>query len=624
MQKLRMSKYHPNRPSPQAIVVHEKGDKRPAQGARIGRHAFSPLRREKPLTSGLRLRYTDATPCRRTATRGEHDRMAKLRIIGPEGQEERSLLPHNTLGRHPSNTMQLLDRIVSKEHCHIDWVDGRYVLSDLGSLNGTYVNGQRVKKHPLSNGDEVSLGATRLVYMADSGSFSPVDGTHTDSPSQVRELTSSFAIVPEGVESQIRARLAPLSPPTFLPERSVQDQAILRADYEKLRVSYEVIRTIGVELDSDKLLHKVLDCAFQLLPADRGVILLYDDQHELAPRCIRSRRPADDEAILLSRTILNEVLREKAAVMSHDVSLDARFQAAQSIILQGIRSTMAVPLLHSGEVFGIMMIDSHIATHAFTEKDLQLFQNVANQAAIAIQNSLYAKKLEREAVTRERFQRLLSPAIAEQVIEGRVEIAKGGELRETTVLFTDIRGFTAMSEFRRAQDIVDMLNDYFERMVELIFKYEGTLDKFVGDEIMALFGSPVSHPDDPYRAVQTALEMQRSLQEFNDERQARGHEPVRIGIGINSGEVVAGYLGSSRALEYTVIGDTVNSGSRLCALAKPGEILISDATYQRVRNHFEVQPLPPVQVKGKSQIMKIYKVIGARREQSSLETPAVP
>jgi adenylate cyclase len=273
---------------------------------------------------------------------------------------------------------------------------------------------------------------------------------------------------------------------------------------------------------------------------------------------------------------------------------------------------MAVPLMYSDDVFGVVVLDSQIAANAFTEKDLQLFQNIANQAAIAIQNSLFAKKLEAEAVTRERFQRLLSPAIAEQVMSGEVEVAQGGELRETTVLFSDIRGFTAMSEARDAQDVVHMLNEYFEHMVEIVFDYEGTLDKFVGDEIMALFGAPVAHSDDAYRAVKVGLEMMRVLAELNGRRVARGEHEIHIGIGINTGEVVAGYLGSSKALEYTVIGDAVNTGARLCSLAKAGEVIVSQWTYERIRDRFEVEELPATRVKGKSQALKVYRVLAEK------------
>ncbi|MGF1467203.1 MAG: adenylate/guanylate cyclase domain-containing protein [Sandaracinaceae bacterium] len=581
--------------------------------------------------------------------------MSRLTIIGPEGRQDVELAAHNTLGRHPNNTVQVLDRIVSKEHCHLDLVDGRYLLRDLGSLNGTYVNGERITERPLSPGDEIMLGSTRIIFDADrapprgaapaapeappmfeaeslpASEGPPADGEGPAPPRRQGGVTltqgsaapaaeppldarhmSRVTIAPGMIESHIRTKLAPLTDQSFLPEKLIHDGDSIRRDYEKLRVSHELARAIGVELDIDKALVKILDAAFQLLPADRGVILLYNEERELTPRCVRTRDGVSSEEMVISSTIVEQVLKDKAAVLSSDATVDSRFKSAHSIIMQGIRSSMAVPLLHSEEVFGIMMLDSQIATNAFTEKDLQLFQNVANQAAVAIQNSLYAAKLEQEAVTRERFQRLLSPAIAQQVIEGKVEVKKGGEQRNTTVLFSDIRGFTAMSESQDPQTIVDMLNDYFERMVEVIFKYEGTLDKFVGDEIMALFGAPVSHPNDAFRAVKTALEMKDVLAEFNAERLERGEQEVRIGIGINSGECVAGYLGSSKALEYTVIGDTVNTGSRLCSIAKAGEIIISENTLKAVGDSFEVIELPPTQVKGKSRALKIYNVVGEK------------
>jgi adenylate cyclase len=150
-------------------------------------------------------------------------------------------------------------------------------------------------------------------------------------------------------------------------------------------------------------------------------------------------------------------------------------------------------------------------------------------------------------------------------------------------------------------------------MVEVIFKYEGTLDKFVGDEVMALFGAPVGHGDDPARAVRAGLEMMDVLRQLNTLRISRGEPEIKIGIGINSGEVVAGYLGSSKALEYTVIGDTVNTGARLCSVAKAGEIIISQNTFEQMGEGFEVIELPPVQVKGKSQALRIYNVVGEKQ-----------
>jgi adenylate cyclase len=618
--------------------------------------------------------------------------MARLTIISPEGRHEADLQAHNTLGRHPNNTVQVLDRIVSKEHCHVDFVDGRFVLRDLGSLNGTFINGERVSERVLNPGDEITLGSTRILFdgegavrsgrpipagygigsgvggppsapmvppVASSAAFVPQNGpppspptaagtapvgppnrarvavpptaTQPGAPRPMAPLPnlasvvssplparppsglSKVTIAPGMVESHIRTRLG--MEQSFLPEKLVSDVDALRRDYEKLRVSYELARAIGAELDIQKVLDRILVAAFQILQADRGIVLLYNDDRKLEPRAVRTRAGTQDpnEPVLVSSTIIEQVASSRQAVLSSDATVDSRFGGAHSIIMQGIRSSMAVPLVHSDDLFGIMLLDSQIATNAFTEKDLQLFQNVANQAAISVQNSLYAKKLEAEAVTRERFQRLLSPAIAQQVLEGKVAIQKGGEGRQTTVLFSDIRGFTSMSESENPQVIVDMLNEYFELMVEVIFKYEGTLDKFVGDEIMALFGAPVSHGDDAVRCVRTAIEMLEVLGELNAARARAGAPEIRIGIGINTGHVVAGYIGSSKALEYTVIGDTVNTGARLCSVAKAGEIIISQSTYEQIGDRFDVVELPPVQVKGKSQALKIYNVLGEKR-----------
>src|SRR5262249_24906948 len=158
---------------------------------------------------------------------------------------------------------------------------------------------------------------------------------------------------------------------------------------------------------------------------------------------------------------------------------------------------------------------------------------------------------------------------------------------EVTVLMADIRGFTPMSEKKTPQEIVAMLNEYFEVMVDILFKHEGTLDKFVGDEIIGLFGAPIAVKDAPLKAITCALEMQRALREFNRTRLADNQEPLHVGIGINTGQVVTGAIGSSKALQYTAIGDAMNTCSRLQNLAKQGEIIISEGTMLRCQDQIE-------------------------------------
>jgi len=538
--------------------------------------------------------------------------MARISIMGPSGRQERQLFRHNSLGRHPRNTHQVLDRVVSKEHCHIELVDGGYVLKDLGSLNGTFVNGERVREHRLEPGDEITIGSTRIVFEPiDRGGLLTFDGLMTD---DAREATNRFKIGETGTGPLIQAKLAVLGDKTFSPEELVEDEQALRRDYEKLRASYEVTQAIEVGTTVSALCDKIIEVAFRLVPADRGVILLHNEQGHLEPVAVRTGEDVDpNQEVIVSRTVLDTAVREKEAVLSHDASADARFESAQSVIMQGIRSTMCVPLLHNENVLGVIMLDSKLTTHAFTERDLALFETVASQAAIAVQNTLFAKKLEQEAVTRERFRRLLSPAIAEQVLSGKLEVKQGGELRETTVLFADIRGFTGISEASEPQLVVEALNEYFERMVEIVFRYEGTLDKFIGDEMMVLFGAPVAHRDDPVRAVRAAIEMRKAMAGLNEQHVAHGLPPFQIGIGINTGEVVAGYIGSSQAMEYTVIGDPVNTGARLCSIAEPAQILISEGTLAKLGGQFEINELPEALVKGKAKPVRTFEVIGPRK-----------
>jgi adenylate cyclase len=523
--------------------------------------------------------------------------MGKIIVTGNDQRREYELGAVNTVGRHPDNTLQILDRIVSKEHAQIiRQPDGRFLFRDLGSLNGSFLSGERMSEHILTDGDEITLGSTRLAYMERSAEDS---------------LLQKVTIAPSTTEALIRQKIqAPPATREFLPEKEIFDVEVLRRDYEKLRLANELGRSIGLEVNLDVLLEKIIMKAFELIPADRGVILLMEDGVP-KPKIARTR-DGKNEQIVLSKSILSEVVQNKASVLSSDATMDSRFSAAHSVIMQGIRSTMTVPLIHHDSLLGIMHLDSMIATNAFTEKDLQIFGGIASQAAVAIHNSDLARAIEHEAKTRAQFQRLLSPNLVEQVVQGKLQLEKGGALSEVTLLFSDIRGFTSMSESRAPQEIVRMLNEYFELMVDVIFKYQGTLDKFVGDEIIALFGAPVGMENAEQKAVECALDMMQVLSEFNRVRLDEGQNEIKIGIGINTGMVVTGAIGSSRALQYTAIGDAMNTTARLCSVAQPGQIILSEATFKKVQSHIAAVPLPAVRLKGKADELRIYNAVGIR------------
>jgi adenylate cyclase len=527
---------------------------------------------------------------------------AKLILVRGEGPNEYPLAAFNTLGRHPDNTVQVLDRIVSKEHCRITRGPGGYVLRDVGSLNGSYVNGTRVTtEHVLATGDEISLGNTILRFVDEGGA--PAES--------VRNVT----MMPVGqVQSQVRARADASS--RFLPASEITNMEALSADYEKLRIAHELGQKISVDSDLDRILQKIVDESLLLIRADRAVILLYDaDLDQLQPRYVKQKR--EGEQVQLSTSILEEVKNNKQAVLSSDAMLDERFKAAKSIIMQGIRSTMCVPLLYQDRLVGAMHMDSMLTTGAFTEKDLTLFQGIAHQAAIAIENHHLAKKIEREAQTRAQFQRLLSPNLVEQIVTGALQLDQQGTQVDVTMLFADIRGFTSMSERHTPAEMVKTLNEYFELMVDILFRHGGTLDKYVGDEIIGLFGAPVAFADGPTRAVRCALDMQRALEEFNRMRETNGAEPVYVGIGVNTGPVIAGAIGSPQTLQYTVIGDAVNVAARLCSVARAGEVLISHSTMESVKDQIVLEEREPVAVKGKSKPLPIFNAIGVRENTSS-------
>ena len=207
------------------------------------------------------------------------------------------------------------------------------------------------------------------------------------------------------------------------------------------------------------------------------------------------------------------------------------------------------------------------------------------------------------------FKRYVSKQVVDNLLEDDTKLNLGGEEREVTILFTDIRGFTSMSEDMKPEEVVTTLNEYFSEMIDIVFKYNGTLDKIIGDELMVVFGAPLAAEDDTERALNTAVEMQNKIKELNNTRKKRKEKAVLVGAGINKGYVVSGNIGSRDMMDYTVIGDTVNLGSRLCSAAGPGEIIVSKEVIKNQDNNFNFEELVPINVKGKKDKINIFKVI---------------
>jgi adenylate cyclase len=606
--------------------------------------------------------------------------MAKLILTSPEGQQTVTLASRNSLGRHPDSSIQILDKIVSKEHCRIILEGDTWVLEDLDSLNGTFLNGTRVNgKRPLAHADEFSLGATRARFELEARERNSVPDTAlvqrsapaprtaggiASVPAELNQTpwvrTGSLIATARGVESFEAAApprgpanidigtsgrpantLLAATPPQvevnqqgreigtqiaaqeqgFRPFQEIANNATqMAADYERLRLSHELSREICLERDLKTLLNKILASMFRFVRADRGVIFLVGDNGQLEPGA-SLRRDGSEAAISVSSTIMNHVMRERASVLTHDAAMDFAGSKGRSMILNRISSAIVAPLMHEEDILGVLWLDSETLAR-FEQRDLEMVTSIAAQAAMFIEINILGRKVEQEILARERFSRLLSPNVAEKVLSGDMVIQKGGQLvQECTVFNSDIRGFTHMSDGAAPEPLVEMLNEYFELMVETLFKYEGTLDKFMGDGIMALWGAPVVTKDDAVRSVECAIEQMEVLRAFNGRRRLRQMPPLEIGIGIHTGPVVAGYIGSSKALSYTVIGDTANTSARLCGAAGPGEILVSASTVERLGSSFDHKELPPLQLKGKE---KPFRCFAIQRSRFAVSVPVAP
>lgn len=509
---------------------------------------------------------------------------ARLVLKQAQGPQVLPLGSVNTIGRHPNCDIRLNDRVVSKEHCVIREAAGAWVLEDCSSLNGTFVNSERVEgSRRLRSGDCIELGTTEARFESTQEPLA----SHSVVPAAPQSPREERFPSPAIIHTQVPAEWKGFVPVAALAHSPAQ----LAANYESLRVAHDLTRKIGLERDPDRLFRGVLESLLETVRADRGAIFLSDGGEGLR-QAVGMTHGGETAGVAVSRTLVEHVVKERAAILTHDAAVDFGGSGHQSLILHRIASAIVAPLLHEQTLLGVVWLDSATVSR-FNTRDLDLVTTLAAQAATFIQLNALSRQVEAEAARRERFRRLLSPNLAEQVLSGEMEVERGGQRVDACSVFnSDIRGFTRLSQQATPETLLALLNSYFERMVEVIFEHDGTLDKFMGDGIMALFGAPLSRPGDADRAVACGLRQLESLERFNEERRLRGAPTVAIGIGIDTGPVVAGYVGSRQALSYTAIGDTANVSARLCEQAGAGQVVISEATLKALSKPTATRELP--------------------------------
>lgn len=512
------------------------------------------------------------------------------------------------VGRGITSDIAVYDPTISRRHAELTAGPAGVQLRDLGSSNGTCINGARVKEGTVSTGEFVTFGKVQFRVEetpplqsapTPASDAALLTGTHAPGGKIVRQMQVSGGIPPgiitgDGPMSEIgQLRLA---------ARTEEERTT-----KKLSLLLDISQKLSGELDLDRLLGTVADMTFEVMNVDRVSILLLSDTGELLPTISRSRL-GDAEFQRVPRSIARKVVDERVAVLSHNAATDARFQG-RSIMMQSVRSAMCSPLMASSDqVLGILYVDNLTAVNSFTDEDLQFLVAFSGLAALGIKNSRYAEQIQREAMVRSNFERYFAPNVALEIARQQGAVRLGGEKRPITILFSDIRGFTTMSESMSPDEIARLLSDYFTEMVEVIFEHGGTLDKFIGDAMMALWGAPIAHGDDPDRALRAAVAMQAALARLNERWAAEGRPTIDVGIGINYGEVFAGNIGSHRRLEYTVIGDSVNIAARLCSRANAGDILVTESFRALVSEAREFEWLPEMALKGKLHAVPVYRV----------------
>jgi adenylate cyclase len=376
-----------------------------------------------------------------------------------------------------------------------------------------------------------------------------------------------------------------------------------------LRLLTEISKTLVTMQPLEKVLARVVELVFEIVPAERAFLLLRDaiDQ-PLSARVMRNRDGSVPAKVSISRTIVNTVMRDRVAMLAKDALYDTRLHASDSIQSMNVRSFMCAPLWNQNDVIGVLYCDNPRSKKFITD-DLEVFAALCNYAAVAIEQARLSLRLLDESKRRERLTRYHSPGVINRIMQdGDAEGAFMAQERDVSVMFCDIVGFTTMSQHAPPQAIADMLNDFFGRMGEVIFEHDGTLDKFIGDAILAVFGAPFEQPDHATKAVAAALAMQRELIKANAEHPER---PLRMRIAINSGRALTGDIGSPKRREFTVLGDVVNTASRLeSTVAKPDQIVISKDTLDKIGNAFQVQPLGGVKLRGRDTELEVFEVVG--------------
>ena len=524
--------------------------------------------------------------------------MPRLIITTPEGKRNMLELsgPITSIGRSNSNDLVLNHHSVSRLHAVVKQTETGFAIADRGSTNGVVLGGQRIEgERLLQDGDTFRIGSYELKFESIEES----------------KLVVASSPMPSTLEDVLKQRERSPSPQIAANIPKLMEQ-FWKLEHENylLRLLYDAGKALHGKVTIDEIAAEVVNLAFRIHGVERGFVLLMDENGLVTRQTeVQYRRTVTgvQPQIILSRSILDRIRNVHEPILITDAGTDERFTGSESMIVSGLRSAMCAPLTGvSGALFGVLYVDNMEKAAAFTQEEMNVFAVIATQAAAAIDNALSHEQIAGQAIQQRALERFLSPEVVELIAQDPQGIRLGGVNQKVTVLFADIRGFTSLSEKMAPEEVVELLNEYFTRVTEIIFDHSGTLDKYLGDGFMAIFGAPFSKGTDAANAMRAATAIQRMVQEMNRDSEARHWPKLAVGIGVNTGIATAGNIGSPRRLDYTVIGDVVNVASRLMANAESGQVLVSQATSEEIADAFSLSPLPPLKVKGKAEALSVF------------------
>jgi adenylate cyclase len=345
-----------------------------------------------------------------------------------------------------------------------------------------------------------------------------------------------------------------------------------------------------------------------VFPIQRGWVLFTDAEGNIVDRLARigAELHHPEGELPISSTIVDRVITERVAVVTGDAK-SGRVPQTDSMILHGIRSAMCAPLWSRERVEGVIYVDTTELADAFGSADLDLLTALANLTAVAVQGVRQAQQAERDRIARQHLERYHSPGLVTALVAGDAPVSRLQQA-EVTVLFADAVGFTSISEELSPDEVAELLDGFFTEAVDAVFAHDGTLDKFIGDAVMAFFGAPVECDDHAERAVRAALDLRFRLKRWNSRHVAHGGRPVDIRIALNSGPVVVGDVGSARRVDYTVLGNTVNVAARLESVGSPGDIIVGPGTQALLPEDFPLRPIGHLELKGLKQRVPAWRV----------------